>query len=239
MTYLEICKSLVSLLGVAGGTGPSTVQGQVGELANIVEWIRAAELNVTNSWEDWRFLWVRYSGQVVGGSSLLSAPSIPPGVRVRRWDTDSIKIRSLTPLETTWQDLSYLPRSHFEALYDPDVAVVGRPQAYTVMPDNTLQLDRPADTLYAAKGSFYRSPAPLGLDSDESLIPREYRRIIVVRAAIMYGDKEDAPEIINGAEAEYLDILDKLEGSQLEAFRYRRSSRQESRTGSMIEPRWG
>lgn len=238
MTYLELCKDLVRLLGIAGGTGPTTVANQVGELANVVTWIRNAELNIINSWEDWRFLWVRYSEQLPQGSSMLSAPQIPVGVRVRRWETDTLKIRSLTPLETSWQELSYMPRTQFEAAYDPDVAEPGKPQIYTVLPDNSIQLDRPAETLYSVKGSFYRSPAPLALDSEVSLIPPEYHRIIVVRAAIMYGDKEDAPEIINGAEAEYLDILDKLEGSQLEAFRYRRASRQEQRTGAVVEPRW-
>lgn len=239
MTYLDLCQDLVALLGIAGGTGPTTVNDQTGELGNVVRWIKNAELNINNQWEDWRYLWVRYAEQVVQGSSVLPEPSVPIGARVRRWDTDSLKIRSLTPLETTWQDLNFMVRAQFDASEDPDTAQQGKPQNFTVEPDNSVQLDRPADTLYAVKGSFYRSPAPLAEDGDVSPIPEEYHRIIVVRAAIMYGDREDAPEVISGAETEYLDILDKLEGSQLEAFRYRRASRQESRTGTSIEPRWG
>lgn len=238
MTYLELCKDLVSLLGIAGGTGPTTVANQTGELANVVRWIRNAELNICNAWEDWRFLWVRYAEQIAQGSAVLPSPSIPLGVRVRRWDTDTLKIRSLAPLETTWQNVNYMPRLQFESSYDPDVADAGAPQVFTVLPDNSIQLDRPAETLYEVKGSFYRSPEPLAGDSQVSLIPVEYHRIIVVRAAVMYGDREDAPEVINGAEAEYIEILDKLEGSQLEAFRYRRASRQEQRTGAYTEPRW-
>lgn len=238
MTYLELCQDLVALLGIAGGSGPTSVTLQTGELGNVVRWVRASDQNIGNQWEDWRFLWVAYLEQLPAGAIAPAPPSAPAGVRVRRWETDGLKIRPVSPAGQTWQSVSFMPRPLFDEIHDPDVATQGTPQVFTILPNNTLMFDRPADQLYQVKGGFFRSPPPLVQGASVPLIPEEYQRIIVVRAAVMYGDREDAPEIINGAEAEYLDILDKLEGSQLEAFRYRRASRQEQRTGAVLEPAW-
>jgi carbonic anhydrase/acetyltransferase-like protein (isoleucine patch superfamily) len=63
------------------------------------------------------------------------------------------------------------------------------------------------------------------------LIPEDYWRIIAARALIQYGDREDAPEIVSGASAEFLDVLDKLESDQLEDQERRRSSTDRLRQG--------
>lgn len=223
MNYLELCQDFVGQFGLAGGTGPDDVSGQTGELANVVRWIRDADLYVCNLWEDWRFLWVAYAGNLNADLSAPTAPASPAGVRVRLWETHTIKTRA--PTETVWSaPLAYWPRDKFDAMYDPDTATAGRPEAFTVMPDNTLKFDRPADVQYSVKGSFYRSPPPLAANDSVSLIPEEYHRLILVRACIMYADREDAPELVNGATAEYPDLLEKLESAHLDGFRGQRRS---------------
>ena len=94
-------------------------------------------------------------------------------------------------------------------------------------PDGTLVTSVIADTTYDFYGRGWKEPVRLTADDDVPAIPESYDRIIIARAAIYYADKEDAPEILEGANAEYIDLLDKLQSTQLSAFRYDRMSTQD------------
>jgi hypothetical protein len=222
MNYRELCQEFVAQFGLSGGTGPTTVANQTGELGNVVRWIRDADLYVNNLWEDWRFLWVAYAGTLSAGSFVPSVPNTPSGVRVRRWNTKSVKVRLAT--DTSWSRLTYMPHQHFLQTFDPDVEVSAAPTAFTVLPDNSLQFNCPADQAYLVKGEFWRSPRALAADTDVPLMPEEYHRLILVRALVFYADREDAPELVSGALSEYPDLLEKLEASQLDGQRLRRAS---------------
>lgn len=241
MTFLELCRELVSEFGIGGGTGPDKVTNQTGELANVVRWVRDASLDLDNRWEDWRYLWLEYFGTIPVDVSFPTPPK-QPGVLARRWDTQSLRYRTLSPLGSTWSPIGYVDFPIFRARFDPDVAQPGTPQAFTVMPDNTLQFDRPADQDYQLKGAFWRMPPVLKQDNDVPAIPEQYQRIIRVRAVKYYADKEDAPELVRLAVTEYPDLLEKLESAFLDAFRWRRAAGQsQDRAGAanMHEPRWG
>lgn len=219
LTYLQICQRFVAEHGIQGGTGPNSVTGQTGELANVVRWISSAALDVDNLWLDWKYLWVRYTGSLVVGDQLAPAPA--GGALPRLWRIDRLKIRRAGD---DWQPLTYYTRARFEDQFDPDNDSPGQPHSFTVLPDNTLQLNCIADGAYELKGEFWRRPVMLANNGDLPLIPGEYFRIIMARAAIYYGNREDAPEIISGAESEYLSLKDKLESDQLEDQERRRSS---------------
>ena len=57
-----------------------------------------------------------------------------------------------------------------------------------------------------------------------SPIPEQYHRIIVARAKTMWAEREEAPDILIASSAEYADLLDKLESSQLPGQKARRLS---------------
>ena len=221
MTYLELCQGLVSELGLSGGTGPVAVTGNtVLELNNVTRWIRDAALQVDNLWLDWKYLWCQYlkTGATVG-TQTLAVPTPTP----RLWDLKKMRYRP-QGLVGGWQDLQYLTRQQLADQCDPDNAIAATPWAYTILPDNTIYLAAPTDAAYDFKGEYWRRPATLAANGDIPLLPPEQHRIIQCRAAIMYGNREDAPEVISGMEAEYIDMLDKLQADQLEDFEGRRSS---------------
>ncbi len=222
MDYRTLCQDFVAQFGLAGGTGPSSVENQVGELGNVVRWVRDAALYIDNLWLDWRYLFTRYSGTLSAPDSVPSLPNDPAGVRARLWETHNLKISPAPPTAPAWSLLTYLDRAQFDQCYDPDTATAGQPEAFTVMPDQTLQFNCPADQSYILKGAFYRAPVPLAANSDVPLIPEEFHRLILVRALVMYADREDAPELVSAALSEYPDLLEKLESGYLEAFQYRR-----------------
>lgn len=236
MNFLDLCKDFVSQYGLAGGVGPNAVAGQTGELGNVVRWIRDADLYVSNLWLNWDFLWVSYTGTISAGDITASAPSDPPGVRVRQWETHQFKIRE--PGGSSWQPLEYFPRARFETLFNPDTATAGRPQAFTVMPDGTLRFDKPADVTYDAKGSFYRVPTAMTTNTSLPMVPEEFYRIILARACIMYADREDAPELVSGGTAEYADLLEKLEAAYLPGQDGRRRSTMPEQYAGFTEERW-
>lgn len=242
MTFLELCQELVGEFGLAGGTGPTSVTGNTGELANVARWIRDATLDLDNRWEDWRYLWLPYFG-TLPAQVTFPTPVSQPGVMVRRWQTHVLRYRTLDPLGTTYTPIPYMAFQNFQARYDPDIATAGPPSVYTVLPDNSILFDKPADQSYQIKGAFYRVPPILTADLDVPLLPAIYHRIIRVRALKYYADKEDAPELVRAAISEYPDLLDKVEAAQLDAFRGRAGASQVTDqagmgAGSSNEPAW-
>lgn len=241
VNFLELCQEFVGEYGLAGGTGPDTVVGQKGELGNVVRWIRDASLDLDNRWEDWRYLWLQFYGTLPAQIDF-PTPVAQPGVFARRWQTKALRYRSLNPLGSSWTPLAYVEFQRFQVKYDPDIATPGAPSVFTVMPDNTLKFDKPADQAYQLKGAFYRLPPVMKADADQPAIPEQYQRIIRVRALKYYADREDAPELVRAAVTEYPDLLEKLERAYLDARRAQGAASQiEEQAGidSAHEAAWG
>jgi hypothetical protein len=232
VTYLELCQAYVAELGIAGGAAgqlPAAVTGQSGELANVVRWVRDAALDIDNQWLDWRYLWTTYAKSAAANSATLPAAD----VTMRLWDINAFFYRAPGG---TWAPLQYVTRERMRREYSPLNATAGPPSAFTINPDNSLVLNCPADVAYEIKGEGWRAPVRLTANNDTPLIPNSYQRIILCRAAVMYGNKEDAPEIISGMTAEYETLLEKLEADQLEHQSGRRSStdRERSDGGALL-----
>ncbi len=221
MNYLQLCQNYVAELGIAGGTGPSDVTGQLGELNNVTRWVRDAALAIDNLWLDWKYLWVQYTGSALVNDTSLPAPA--NAVLVRLWDLKRFRFRA-TGSSDQWQAIDYVTRDQMMRQYDPDNAIPSAPQVFTIMPDNSIMLSAPLNAGYDFKGEFWRRPVALAAKTDVPMIPAEFHRVILARAAVFYGNREDAPEVIQGMEAEYMDGLDKLQSDQLESFSLRRTS---------------
>jgi hypothetical protein len=232
LTYLELCKELVSELGIAGGSGPTTVVGQTGALGNACRWIRQANNDINVQWKNWRFLWTEYNEMLQAGIQMPPAPSTPSGVRVRQWDRSSIYLNKYTnsPIQ-----LEFVPWPVFRAQYGFGVPVAGQPLVFSVKPDNTLIVDRPVDAIYSITGEFWRRAVLLTADNDMPDMPEEYHRLIVATAAVKYANKEDAPEVISGMEAEMINLMDKLQSDQLDGFELDNMSTQDV-TAAMVLP---
>lgn len=221
-TYLQLCQALVTELGLSGGT-PTTLTSVTGntitELNNVTRWIHDAALQIDNLWQDWKYLWKKYTVTQVANDVQLAAP--PTGVI--EWDLNKIRWRP-TGVVGAYQPLQYWNRQKFLELFDPDNATPGPPTAFTINPDNALVFAAPLDASYDFLGEYWQRPIELLANGDIPLMPAQHHRVIMCRAAVMYGNREDAPEVISGLEAEYVDMIDKLQSDQLEGFSLRRTS---------------
>lgn len=215
-TNLELVQALVTELGIGGAnqgaTVPATVLGQTGQLWNAVNWIKQANNNINVMWTDWQYLAVEYSETLTVGST--AVPSHSGTEVVKKWDRGSFWIDKET---TSAGPLAWMLWEAFrrDVLPGPTPSSNSKPSVITQKRDNSLLLNVAPATAHTLTAEFYKRPALLTQDTDEPEMPEEFHRIIVCEAAIKYGNKEAAAEIISGMEAEYTYLLDKLQVDQL------------------------
>lgn len=214
-TYLELVQELVTELGIGGAnqgaTVPDTVTGQVGQLWNATNWIKKANNNLNLMWSDWRYLSTEYAETLTVG--LPSVPVHSGSEIVKKWDRSSFwldqTLTSAGPLTfLAWEDFRR------DILPGP-LSTNTKPTIITQKRDGTLLLNAPSNATYAITAEFYKRPTLLAVDTDTPEMPQEFHRLIICEAAIKYGNKEAAAEVISGMEAEYEFLLMKLQTDQL------------------------
>jgi len=214
-TYLELVQELVTELGIGGANQdasvPETITGQTGQLWNATNWIKQANNNLNLMWSDWRYLSVDYAETLSIGST--AVPVHSGSEVVKKWDRASFWLdRTLTsagPLTfMAWEDFRR------DILPGP-ASTNSKPSIITQQRDGTLLLNAPCNETYALTAEFYKRPVLLVEDTDVPEMPQEFHRLIVCEAAIKYGNKEAANEVISGMEAEYDYLLTKLQTDQL------------------------
>lgn len=217
--YLDLCRAFVAELGIAGGTGPSSVVGQSSELGNVVRWIAEADLSIINEWTDWKFMWT----------------SGPVGQQIT---TGADTITTITDLGTEIEDglvltvankgyrPEWIPFEQFRLAFRTNTKVtLARPTHWTVRPDGVIELSHRAASPIPWSMEYFKKPTRMTANASLSPIPDHIDRIILSRAALMYGGREDAPEIQLAMGAEYDDLLAKMEAQYLAGQRNHRRSR--------------
>lgn len=211
-SYLDLCRLLVSELGVAGGTGPATVVGQVAELRNIVQWVAEADVYIQNLWTDWDFLWAKAEGNY-----------LPPGATSIRSITDlNLPLPDGMVLEADSPNAyspTYMAWPEFRQRYTIKPRRAGRVAAWAMRPDGVIELSHSVsdDTYWSLE--YYRKAKRMAANNDRSPIPEEFDRAIIARAAVIYGTREDAPEIVSGYAGEYDEAIESMQAQQLTALR--------------------
>jgi hypothetical protein len=218
-TYLQLVQRLVGELGIGGanqgGTVPTTVVGQTGQLYNAVEWIKEANNNLQLMHTDWQFLAVEYLETLT--TSLDVPPAHSGSETVKMWDRGAfwLDVNTTRAAPLQWINWEKFRRDILPGVPAASPSGDSKPTLITQKRDGTLLLNVLSDSAYPLTGEFYKVPELLAADGDISDIPVEYHRLIECEAAIKYGNKEAALEVINGMEAEYEFLLDKLRASQL------------------------
>jgi len=98
-----------------------------------------------------------------------------------------------------------------------DLTVGGRdmPAMVVIMPDNSLRFDPVPDAVYTITADYFKSPTILAADDDDSDIPEEFHRnVILGRALMFYGNFENAAEAKEQG-VELYSHLGRLESLQL------------------------
>lgn len=218
--YLKLCKLFVSELGIAGGSGPSKVEGQTGELLNVVRWVATADVQVQGLWNDWDFLWAEEDQTLAADAREIDPPSANDK-KINLLDRQSLVFR---PGETDHFHPQFLEWRTFRQRYEFNKRrTVKNPTHWTITPGGKMLLSHKMKESTPIHYEFWRKPVMMVKGKDTSLIPNDsvsedgddYPRIILLRAKLIYAEREDAPEIQAGALAEYADLLEKMESRHL------------------------
>ena len=216
-TFLQFCQATRRACGLPG-SGPTTVTGQVLQMEKVIEYVALADAEIQGKWFDWDFLHV----STWSSSTVINEPSVTAPTTIGVWDEDSFYLDYST---SNYKKLPVLPHKDWRANYRQGVKVAQQPSHIVIMPDLSLILEPKPDAVYSLTADYWKRPVKMTADSDTSLIPEEYERIIVARAKVMYGEDIAAADLIISGQNEYDDLLDKLEAKYLPGqSRVRRSS---------------
>jgi hypothetical protein len=217
MTFLELCQTVRQEVGVSG-TGPTTVLNQEGQLKVIVDFVAASDFEVQVLWEDWDFLWAQYSSTLATG---VKEPVLQKPTDLGTWDTRSFYLNYTSDDSTHLDPLSYVDwRTNFRQGTQTNFT----PTYIIVNPNQNIFVNPPPDAAYTITADYWKTPTRMAANATVSPIPEQFHRIIVARAKTMWAEREEAPDILISASAEYADLLDKLESSQLPSQKPRRLS---------------
>ena len=208
-SFLTLCQEFASEVGIPGGV-PATVVSQTGELAEVVRMVRNADQDIKRRWFDWKFLWATATDTTALNLNTLTTLQKPADIGTYN-------------LDSFWLDKSTASAVHLVHVdyeYYRDTLKIGtqtssKPYLFTTAPNKNILLWPQSDSAsYSLTYEYWIAAAAMTADVDVSAIPTDFHRIIIARAKIFWGDREDAPEVVAGAGAEFDDLMDKLEARE-------------------------
>jgi hypothetical protein len=205
-TFLQLCQRVRRDCGISQ-SGPTTVTGQTGILANVVDWVADAIEEIENLHADWHFLLAEHTDTCVAGQQEYSAPS-----DLGQWDRRAVYLdRTLN----TYRKLRYMDYDTWRSNFRNGVKTNSKPTSFTIKPDDTLVLEGPPDDTYSIYADYWKKPTRPTADSDTSLIPTRWEKVIIARAKLYFAEYDAAQEILQSSTQEFARVLLLLESDQL------------------------
>lgn len=187
-TYLQLVQRVRQETGTAG-TGPTTVESQKGQLAQLVSWVAQAYLDILNEWHDWKFLWAESTLDCVVGQ-----PDYALQSNLRRINEDAVYLTGGT-LGVDKQPIGYIEYDQYRRNKGWH-AGRGTPAHFTIKPDGKIKLLPAPDDTYTVEYEYWKTPTPLVGNTDNPLFDSVYDNAIVWRAVMYWAG-------FNEAEAEF------------------------------------
>lgn len=204
MTYLEMCQKFVR--ETMQGTLTTTVS-QTGLYLKMVDWIADADEQICSMFLDWDFLWTEFTDNTIVGTATVNKPS-DLGI----WDTDSFY---LDRTASTYKKLIPMDYKQWRTSYRNGTKTNAKPSFFIIKPDKNLVLETPPDAVYSLTADYWKTPTRLSGNTDESLIPDRFQRIVIERAKMFFATDQEDPELFQLSNLEYTRLLGDLEADQL------------------------
>ena len=201
-SFLDLCVKLREEIEEPGD-GPSSVLGNTGLEARIVDWIYQANQEIQSSQPNWRFMWSSGTGAATTGSSDYDISNDWSIADLMLFNPLSFRIYKDSEGVAYERALPFLEYEDWLRLYAPAFGSVSNtpPSFITQLPDGTMRLSHPADGAYTITFDYYRDVQDMTANDDLPYIPEPYRFIIVAQAMMYYGDFNNAPETYNRGES--------------------------------------
>lgn len=211
-TFIKLTQDFAAEIGAvkAGVSSPSSVVDQTGEANNLARFIADANDAICNEYLDWNFLWELVTDTLAAGDQEIA------------WDDEwrSVDERGIlfNPQSNNGYFPIYQPYPEYNIAWRQRAATtVVRPSVWTRNPNpGTILISHKATNNIDYELPVWKWATRLAADDDVTPLPRSLGdRIVICRAMMIYAVREDAPEILAGASAEYDDLMQKLEANCL------------------------
>jgi hypothetical protein len=167
------------------GTGPTTVLNNTGDYEKLVEWVALADQELQSRWFDWDFLHV----STWSTATIIGVPSVIAPSDIGSWDTDSFYLNYTLPTGTKLTSMDY---KEWRKTMRQGTQTNQRPTIAVVKPDLSLILQSPPDAVYSLTADYWKRPVKM-----------------------MYAEDGGSMVLLQAAQIEYDDLLDKLEAKYL------------------------
>jgi len=205
-TFLQLVNQAKLEIGVEGAA-LSTVDSQVGMPEKLVSWVAEADYTIQGLFSDWNFLWSSFSYSTVVGSKDITKP-----IDLGEWDTESFWLDYSTSVPSKLANRTYV---YYRDVLRPGVATQSDPTSVIVAPDGDIILYPTPATVQSLTANYWVRPTKLVDGADQTVIPPQYERIIVVKAKMYFAEEQEVPTLYNAALAEYQDLLLHLKAHEL------------------------
>lgn len=215
MNFLQMVQEYCADVELDEGN-PSSVDGQTGELARMVRDIRNANREIQLFITDWEFRRkTDFSGVTAASSNGVTITTPASGVSIiTEYDEDSFWLNKTSSSPKQLEVIDY--EKWRDELYI-GTQTAGQPDNVIIMPDRTLKVYPTADAIYTITCDYFRTAVDFsttGGGAEESVIPADFHRLIIVWAQLYYAKRESAPEYSDGVKWELDYLMERLKNSQ-------------------------
>ena len=192
MNFLELCREVRREMGYSGN-GPSSVQGQVGEMERIVARVNRSYLEILQSRNDWAFMRKSLSTSTVVGEKTVTVADL------KEVDSDSFELIDdgvrYSLIATTRDSVRYMgPMSNRPTHFYPE--------------RGKIVLWPTPNAVYTIEGDYYRVPQAMALNNGSvPIIPEEYHDAIVWLTVRDLGAFEESGNTYAHAGQKYAEVF--------------------------------
>lgn len=205
MTYLQLCQKMIRDLGLQNTL--NSVADQTGMNRKIVDWVADADEHIQSLWFDWDFLWSQVSTTTSVGTRQINKPS-----DLGTWDKEALY------LDYTSDDYIHLTELDYRTWrqnYRNGTQSNDEPSQFIILPNKNIYLEPAPDGEYLFTADYWKTPTRMSVNGDTSPIPDRFERIILAKAKIYWAEHEEFGTVFDLANAEYKDLLSRLEATEL------------------------
>ena len=207
----------------ATGSVPSTVVGQTGMNARLVDWVSDAWKKIQEEQEYWKFLHKEFEFEL-STTAMDYPPYAPAGAHAglqdwARWVPASLRLYTPGSSYADEQFLNFFHYEDFRNAYRMGARNTGRPMAFTIRPrDSAIMFDVQPDQVYVCAGEHYSKPVILTSNTDTPQVEERFHMLIVYEAMLSYGIDQSAVEVISRAQKGRNDLMPSFQRKYLPEF---------------------
>lgn len=220
MNYLQLVQRLAVECGVVGTI--SSVVGQTGMYAKLVNWTDAAWVEIQGMHDNWNWMREPFAFNTVANTGDYNPNSITNTVTgqqmtdLRYWWKDTFRCQRVSIGVQDEQWLVEWEYQVFRNTYRFNVQMPGRPVVFAIRPnEKEVLLGQVPDDIYQISGEYQVLPSSMAVNTDTPAMPTHLHLAIVYKAMQSYGLYEAAPEVLSRGTTEFSRLMNQLEREQL------------------------